>query len=368
MRCLDATHALLLAEASIVMAADAIAAILIFGIYLRNRRKSALTFSLAWIFDLFLVLSTLQQNQMIQMLGLVSLSVFSGLIFYGSVKFLEEESLSVQHRILSLFGVMPVAFMVYILGVYFYTGDPLWTATSATALGISGVFVVAGGILLMEVEEIYKSAVKYLYIGVILFGIHLVPAALFGKNEWYMPIGFTASTILIIFMVWAMVKLTSSERFQPPRNGSVQKKMDIKPGVMVIHPEDYRKIREKLRDMPVLAFVRNVSDVPEKWEAYFVTTIPFQGGFKNTINPTNLAKMTELSYQYLESFAQSGKQGVIVIDCFEYLTVYNQWESLMKFLSKLRDFVMMNRGTLIVVVEKDSLEPRKYSQLRKLLE
>jgi len=365
---LDATHTLLLAEAFVVMLADAIASVLIFRIYLRNKRKSALAFSVAWIFDLFLVLSSSQQNQTIQMMGLLSLSIFSGLIFYGSVKFLEEESLSVQHRALSLFGVMPVAFMAYILGVYLYTEDPQWTATSATALGISGVFVVAGGILLMEVEEIYKSAVKYLYIGVILFGLHLVPAALFGKNEWYLPIGFTASTVLIMFMVWAMVKLTSSERFQPPRNGGIQEKVDIKPGVMVIHPSDYRKLVEKLKDMPVLAFVRNVSDIPEKWEAYFVTTIPFQGGFKNTLNPTNLAKMTELSYQYLESFAQSGKQGIIVIDCFEYLTVYNQWESLMKFLSKLRDFVVMNRGTLIVVVEKNSLEPRKYSQLRKLLE
>jgi len=364
---LDGVQALLLAEASIVMGTDLLAAALIFRIYLHNRRRSALAFSIAWIFDFFLVLSSAQQNQTVKLLGLVSLSVFSGLIFYGSVKFLEEESLNAQHKTLSLFATMPVAFMVYILGVYLYTKDPVWTATSATALGISGVFVVAGGMLLMEVEEIYKSAVRDLYIGVMLFGIHLVPGALFGREQWYQAIGFTASTVLIVFMVWAMVKLTSSEKFQPPKNGGAQQKVDIRPGAMVVGPEEYRRLKEELKDMPVLAFVRNVSDVPEKWETYFVTTIPFKGDFKNTINPTNLAKMTELAYQYLETFAQSERQGIIVIDCFEYLTVYNQWESLMKFVAKLRDFVIMNKGTLIVVVEKESLEPRKYSQLRKLL-
>jgi len=363
---LDGTRTLLFLEASIVMGADLLAAVLIFRIYLRNRRRSALAFSMAWLFDFIFVLSAAQQTEIWQMVGLISLPVFSGLIFYGSVKFLEEESLNVQHSILAFFSLMPVAFILYIFGVYAYTKDPLWTATTATALGISGVFVVAGGLLLMEVEEIYQSAVRYLYIGIILFGLHLIPAALFGKEVWYGTIGFTMSTILIVFMVWAMVKLTSSEKFQPPRNGGPQRKVDIKPGAMVVDPGEYRQLKEKLRDMPVLAFVRDISDVPEKWQTYFVTTVPFRGDFK-TINPTNLAKMTELSYQYLESFAQSGGQGVIVIDCFEYLTIYNQWESLMKFMAKLRDFVIVNRGTLIVVVDRDSLEPQKYSQLRKLL-
>ena len=364
---MDSIGTLLLIEAGIVMIMDLLSALLVFRIYLRNRRRSALAFSLAWVFDFLFVFSLTLQNPIVQTLGLITLPTFSGLIFYGAVKFLEEESLNARYDTLAFFSVMPVAFMTYILGVYFYTKDPLWTATSATALGISGVFVIGGGMLLREVEEIYKNAVRYLYIGVILFGVHLVPAALFGKEEWYRAIGFTASTVLIVFMAWAMVRLTSSEKFQPPKNGSPHKKISLQPGVLVVEPKEYEKLKEELKDMPVLAFLRNIGDVPEKWKTYFVTTIPFRGDFGNTINPTNLARMTELAYQYLETFSQSGKQGIIVIDCFEYLAIYNPWESLMKFMSKLRDFVMMNGGTLIIVVEKDSLEPRKYSQLRKLL-
>jgi hypothetical protein len=168
-------------------------------------------------------------------------------------------------------------------------------------------------------------------------------------------------------MVVAMVKLTSSESFTPRRE-RVTAPIDLKPGVIIVNGKEYQKLKEKLKDRPVLAFVRDVTQVPDGWQYYFVTTIPFQGRFKNTINPTNLARMTELSYKYLEEFARMGDHGIIVIDCLEYLTVYNSWESLMKFLSKLRDFVIINRGTLILVIEKESLESRLYAQLRKLME
>ncbi|WP_297506979.1 DUF835 domain-containing protein [Thermococcus sp.] len=358
---------LLVTEFIAVVLADITAAILVFRVYLQNRRTSALAFSLAWVFDLIFVVASMKPNEpLIEAIGLLSLPTFGGLLLYGSVKFLEEESLSVSHRTLSLFATMPPAFMLYMLSVYYYTGDPVWTAKIASSLGISGVFVVSGGMLLWEVKEIYKSAVKYLSIGVILFGLHLIPAAIFGKTELYKVAGFTLSTVLIILMVWAMIKLTSSKAFQVVGpNGEVE--LDLKPGVMIVDTRDYPQIREHLRDVPVLAFLRDISDVPEKWETYFVTTIPFEGKFKGTITPTNLAKMTELSYQYLEALSKAGKKGIILIDCFEYLMVYNSWESLMKFLSKLRDIILVNKGTLIIVLEKGSLSEHKYLQLRKLL-
>ncbi|WP_258084378.1 DUF835 domain-containing protein [Thermococcus thermotolerans] len=364
---LDGIQAIVFAEALMVLIADLVAAGWIFRIYLHNRRRSALAFSLAWVFDFLAILSTVLTNPTFQMVGMLLLPTFSALIFYGAVKFLEEESITVRYRTLSMLAVMPVAFMIYMIGVYIYTGDAVWSVTSAATLGITGVFVIAGGLLLRETVEIYKSAIRYLYISIILFGVHLIPAALFGNTDWYKAIGFTLSTALIIFMVVAMVKLTSSEFFMPKESRAAQP-IDLKPGVMVVNGREYLKLKEKLKDRPVLAFVRDVTQVPEGWQYYFVTTIPFQGRFKNTINPTNLARMTELSYKYLEESARMGEQGVIIIDCLEYLTVYNSWESLMKFLSKLRDFVIVNKGTLILVIEKESLENRLYAQLRKLME
>jgi len=363
----DGLQILIAMEAIAVVIADIVAAVLVFRIYLRNKRTSALAFSLAWASDLIFVIASISQNPTLELLGLVALPTFSAFIFYGSVKFLEEESLSVRHRTLSLFSLMPPVFMLYMLSVYWYTGNAEWTATVAASFGISGVFVVSSGLLLYGVIEIYQSAIKYLSVGVILFGLHLIPAALFGRDRWYSGVGFTFSTVLIVFMVWAMIRLTSSEAFKlSGYNGTFE--LNIKPGVMIVDTKEYPQIKEHLKDTPALAFLRDISDVPEKWETYFVTTIPFEGSFKGTIPPTNLAKITELSYQYLEALSRSGKRGVIVIDCFEYLTVYNPWDSLMKFLSKLRDLVLVNNGTLILVVEKESMSKNKYAQLRKLLE
>ncbi|NJE06584.1 DUF835 domain-containing protein [Thermococcus sp. M36] len=366
-RKLDGIQAIVFAEAIMVLMADLVAAGWIFKIYLHNKRKSALAFSLAWIFDFLAISSTVFTNPIFQVLGVLSLPAFSALMFYGSVKFLEEESIVARHKTLAMFASMPVFFIIYMMGVYAYTKDAFWTATSAATLGISGIFVIAGGLLLKETEEIYKTAIKILYVSIILFGVHLVPAALFGTNEWYKPIGFTLSTVLIVTMVAAMVKLTSSELFKPPKRDDGHP-INLEPGVVLVSETEYQKIKEQLRDQPVLAFIRNVDDIPEGWKYYFVTTIPFQGKFENTINPTNLARITEISYRYLEEFAKSGEHGIIVIDCLEYLTVYNSWESLMKFLSKLRDFVIVNNGTLIIVLGKESLEPRLYAQLKKLVE
>jgi hypothetical protein len=353
-------------EGILVMLTDLTAFAIILRIYLKNRRRSALAFSVAWLFDFLTILGTSINEPYSELLSVLALPTFSCLIFYGAVKFLEEESISVKHDTLALLSVMAPTFMVYMLGVYYYTHDAIWTATVASSLGISGVFVISGGVLLWELREIYQMAVKYLAVGVILFGFHLVPAALFGLKEWYKGIGFSLSTVLIVFMVWAMVKMTSSEAFLfHSENGG--KEIEVKSGVMILKPEEYEKIKEELSETPVLAFLRDIANVPDKWETYFVTTIPFQGNFKDTINPTNLAKMTEIVYQYLEAISKSGKHGIVVIDCLEYLVVYNSWESIMKFLTKLRDLILVSGGTLILVVEEGSIGRERYLQLRKLL-
>jgi len=364
---MDSIHTIVAIEAMVVMSADIIAFAWIFKIYLRNKRRSALAFSTAWIFDFLAILSTAVQNPTFKEIGLLFLPTFSGLMFYGSVKFLEEESITPRHRVISAFAVMPVAFMAYLLAVYSYTHNALWTATSGATLGITGVFVVSGGLLLMEVEEIYKNAIKYLYISVILFGLHLVPAALFGTQEWYDAIGFTLSTILIVSMVTAMVKLTSMDSFAHI-NEEVPEVSGLKSGVIITDSKGYPAMKEKLRKARILAFIRESDDIPEEWEHYFVTNVPLQGKFKATLNPTDLPRMTELAYRYLLEMSKADGKGIILIDCVEYLMVYNQPESVMKFLAKIRDLTVVHNGTLILVVEKEGLGNKLYAQLKKLME
>ncbi len=357
---------LVMVEGLTVMATDLVAMFLILRIYIRNRRRAALIFSFAWFFDFLAILLNSFESRALDELGYLSLTLFSAFLLYGSVRFLEEEYLKLPRRSIYVLVPMPTTFMIYMLGVYAYTKDALWTATAAASLGVTGMFVITAGMLLRESVDIYKSAARYLYISMVLFGFHLVPAALFGIHEWYAPIGFSMSTTLIILMVMFMLKLTSSESFMNVRPVEAAE-TPIEPGVMIIDTEEYKKIKEKLKDAPVLAFIRDVTDVPKVWRSYFVTSVPFNDRIKDTMTPTNLARITEISYRYLQETSKAGGRGVVLLDCLEYLLVYNPPDSVMKFLAKLRDFIVVNEGTLILVVDKASLGEKLSAQLRKLV-
>jgi len=350
-----------------VMAADFTAFLLIFRLYLRHRRKSALFFSIAWLFDLVMVALSSSPNLWVKVVAEFALTLFATFVFMGSITLLEEESISISPSVLRNLSLMAPTLYGFVLLVYLFTKRPEWALTAGVSLGVSGAFVFASGVFLRPIEEVYKRPAKVLYISVILFGLHLIPAALFGLYDWYLPIGFTLSTTLTVMMAYAMYSLTSTREFI---EGSVEIKVpEMHGGALILQPDEFEGILGKLENVPVLAFLRNLRNIREGWRAYFVTAVPFRKeNIAGTINPTELAKMTELVFQYLEETSRKGIPGVVVFDCLEYLSMYNSWESLMKFLTKLRDIVLVKGGTLVLVVDKNSIGEQRFSQLRKLLE
>ena len=356
-----------LVSASLVMLADLTAFVLILRIYLRHRRKSALFFSVAWLADFFMVALSASQNPILKEVAELSLTVFASLMFVGSIKLLEEESIPIPHSTLKNIGLIAPVFYGFVYLVYRLTGNPDWALTAGVSLGVSGALVFASGLLLKPIEEIYKRPARILYLSIILFGLHLIPAAIFGLYTWYLPIGFTLSTILTVLMAYSMYRLTSTREFL---EGSVEVKApEIHSGTIIVQPKEFESILPKLENAPVLAFLRDLDYARDSWRVYFVTAVPFKReNIAGTLNPTELAKMTEIAFHYLEETSRRGIPGVIVIDCIEYLSMYNPWDSLMKFLSKLRDLVMVKGGTLIIVIDRNSVEGRLFNQLRKLLE
>jgi len=351
----------------LVLVADLLAFGLILRVYLKRKRKSALFFALAWLADFGLVLLSTSQSELMRLLAEILLTVFATLVFAGSVRLLEEEDIQVSHSTLMKMALMAPTIYLFVLLVHRITGDPLWALRVGVSMGVSGAFVFAGGYILRPIEAIYRRPAKVLYLSVILFGLHLIPAALFGPYDWYPPIGFVLSTVLTVMMAYAMYSLTSTREFLERSNG-VQVP-EIGQGTLVVSPKEFEELLGVLENAPVLAFLRNLKYPRDGWKTYFVTTVPFRGdNIAGTLNPTELAKMTEIAYQYLEETSRRGIPGVIVIDCLEYLSMYNSWDSIMKFLSKLRDLVMLKGGTLIVVADKGTLEERVYNRLRKILE
>jgi hypothetical protein len=124
---------LVIAEAVAVMGADLFAFGIIMRLYLRHRRKSALMFSMAWFFD-FLAIAFSSGGGSLQVLGILSFPIFSTFLFAGAVYMLQEEEIGISKRVLLLLSPTPLIFMLYLLGVYAYTGDPEWTATAAASL------------------------------------------------------------------------------------------------------------------------------------------------------------------------------------------------------------------------------------------
>ncbi|ASJ03058.1 hypothetical protein A3L09_07215 [Thermococcus profundus] len=361
-----APNALVVSEAIAVMAADLFAFGIVLRAYLRHRRRSALMFSLAWFFD-FLAIALSSSEGTLQAFGILSFPAFSALLFAGAIYMLQEEGIAINRKALLSTSPAPLIFMLYLLGVYAYTGDPEWTATAAASLGITGMFVTMAGILLRGLVEIYHSAARYFYIGVILFGFHLVPAALFGKSAWYEPIGFSLSAVLIITMVAAILKMVHSETFIKGVPEGKIGKVNLEPGVLIVTPEEYRNIQTKLLNFPVLAFLRDTSRISKQWKVYFVTNAPFGDKGSESIRPTDLAKIGEMIYRYVSEMKEKGLRGIVVVDCLEYLIIYNHEEGFLKFISQVRDFVVLSGGTLILVVDPESVGERLMAQLERLL-
>ncbi|AIF69946.1 hypothetical protein PAP_07785 [Palaeococcus pacificus DY20341] len=351
-----------MAEAGLVMLLDLTAFALILRVYLKNKRKSALAFSLAWFFDFLTILFGSDSHYELSSLFLAT---FSALIFYGSLTLLKEERESLsQDRIRRYSLVPPIAiFYFWILKSINLVDE--WMFMVGISSLISCIFLVISGVLIKTLDHIYEKKARYLSYTLALFGIHLLPLPILGRAEWYFPIGFTISTVLILILTILMIRLTSSKQFNKLKE-AVVKEIDIKTGVLIVDQEEYKRLREKLKDAPVLAFLREIKDAPENWECFFVTTA-VKEETKNAIYPTDLAKMTELSYRYLKTAADSKVKGIVVIDCLEYLLIYNETSAIMKFLTKLTDFALINNSTLILVADKSALGEKQWALLNKLL-
>ncbi|WP_052696180.1 DUF835 domain-containing protein [Palaeococcus ferrophilus] len=82
----------------------------------------------------------------------------------------------------------------------------------------------------------------------------------------------------------------------------------------------------------------------------------------NGIPPTELHKLLHEAVQYLrERF-----EGTVVLDCLEYLVLYNGFESVVRFLHDLKDYVILYGGRLYIVTSPGVWSRREYALLHGL--
>ncbi|WP_175059275.1 DUF835 domain-containing protein [Thermococcus sp. 2319x1] len=351
-----------------VLTADLLAAILILRVYLKNKRRSALYLSLVWFFDLLLVIGYNIGNPY---LASILLAGVAALLFCGIVNLILEENGGLDISKVLIFSVVAPALIGYIVLVEYTIGGaniPPGFVSLLGSHGIAAFLFLMAGLLTSEIEGIYGREITLLKGALILFGLHLLPIPLIYlyPSQLYPIIGYGISAVLIIAMTFLTIKLTSSGEFLRLKTMEIHE-VEIESGVKILNQEEYKKIKEKLKNVPVLAFVRTLNNIPESWTHYFVTTATKESDVE-AISPMNLERMTELSYKYLKAMEEAGSRGIILIDCLEYLIMYNEFTSVIKFLNKLKDFVVSHKGTLILVAEKDAFEDQQWALLTRLLE
>lgn len=336
--------ALLLLGQSLSFSAKVVASGMLAYVYLKYRRKPALYWSLSWLGASFSILSDMLGN-----LYLLSLAeaFWAAFLFYGVIELLKENGILAEE--FKIVSIAPIIISIYtiFLGNFGYSSD--WFVILGLPYAYSALFVFFSGVLLLYARRKYNSNALYLAVVLSIYGVHKLDYPLLRRVAWFSPIGFTLGAVLTVLSAYIMVRFAFMEEFIKLKFEKPAVELHLKPGIMMITSREYLQVKENLKEVPVLAFVRNL-EVPETWKKFFITNATEQ----NAISPTNLAKMAEMASRYFREAHEKGFEGVVLIDCPEYLKTYNGFDALVKFLASLKDYATFYEGVLILVMEKNA--------------
>ncbi len=85
---------------------------------------------------------------------------------------------------------------------------------------------------------------------------------------------------------------------------------------------------------------------------------------KDYYEPTALNSLAKLVCQFVEE----KEMCVVLLDCFEFLTIHNDFEPAFKTLELINEFIMQREAVLIVPLNAEALEPKQISLLEKGME
>ena len=147
------------------------------------------------------------------------------------------------------------------------------------------------------------------------------------------------------------------ERSVSPSLQTPRRKSRLNPGafLLIADRNDMLSLIGGL-ESPTLLVTRNpheYRDLPENVSVMWITPSVEKGIF-----PTKLHVLLESAIKFLR---EGGR--VIIIDCVETLLVYNEFKSVFRFLTALKDNVISSGGTLILAIGRDTMERRELNVL-----
>ncbi|BAD84566.1 hypothetical protein, conserved, DUF835 family (C-terminus) [Thermococcus kodakarensis KOD1] len=119
------------------------------------------------------------------------------------------------------------------------------------------------------------------------------------------------------------------------------------------------RIVQSIRDIPekrAVVIGRAGTEVPRRWKLIPVSSV------KGYFGPRELHRILEGIVEHLKH----NPDVPVIIDCLEYLTVYNGFESVLKFLHLVRDYAILTSGRVYLVTDPMAWDPKQMALLRGL--
>ncbi|ACS32774.1 DUF835 domain-containing protein [Thermococcus gammatolerans] len=112
----------------------------------------------------------------------------------------------------------------------------------------------------------------------------------------------------------------------------------------------------KSAKLPTLVFTRN----PHLYQGMeFVVPVWVTQATDQGISPTKLHVIQEHALKFI----RKNPNAIVLIDCLEYLLLYNDFAAVYKFLINLKDYLIPAGAALIVIVDESALDERQRALL-----
>ncbi len=85
---------------------------------------------------------------------------------------------------------------------------------------------------------------------------------------------------------------------------------------------------------------------------------------KDYYEPTALNSLAKLVCQFIEE----KEKCLVMLDCFEFLAIHNEFEHAFKTLELINEFVMQREAVFIMPINPEAMEPKQVSLLEKGME
>ncbi len=168
--------------------------------------------------------------------------------------------------------------------------------------------------------------------------------------------------VSIIGIIYALLNyIAQVERRIFPEACTKHGELKVEPGSYLFLFDEPEEILDLLEGTTaaILAITRN----PELYNELGnrVRRIWVSMAVETAIPPTKLHMIQDVMIRFLKSAGR----GIVVVDCVEYLTLYNDFDTIFKFLTALKDYVTVMNSTLVVAIKRGTLSERELKLLER---